>query len=64
MSIQAKVKNFGFLLYDRLKVKIKEEIITIKNKTLNEHLFTRSKRVKRSNGEIEIMEGEEDEEED
>ncbi len=57
LTLQAKIKSVGFLLYERLRGKMRQEFVSMKEQTLNEHFFSgSSKRVKRSNGEIEMQE--------
>lgn len=46
LTVQSKIKNIGYLLYDKLSTKMREDLIATKQKTLNEHILTQPTRVK------------------
>lgn len=52
LTVQTKIKNIGYLLYDKLSVKMREDLIATKEKTLNERILAQPARVKNEKGEI------------
>lgn len=50
LTVQTKIKNIGYLLYDVLSNKMREDLIATKQKTLNERIFSDPQRAKNTKG--------------
>lgn len=50
LTVQTKIKNIGYLLYDKLSTKMREDLIATKQKTLNERILSEPTRVKNEKG--------------